>query len=60
VTEFTTNFLVVGDVATAATLTAFGFVLGPFIYLGHEKVWELVDAPKSQEPRRLAQASPAE
>src|SRR5208283_2843397 len=60
VTEFTTNFLVVGDLATAATLTAFGFVLGPFIYLGHEKVWELVDAPKSQEPRRLAQASPAE
>ncbi len=60
VTEFTTNFLVVGDVATAATLTAFGFVLGPFIYLGHEKVWELADAPKSPEPLRLAPASPAE
>jgi uncharacterized membrane protein len=60
VTEFTTNFFVVGDLATAATLTAFGFVLGPFIYLGHEKVWELADAPKPPEPRRLAQASPAE
>jgi uncharacterized membrane protein len=58
VTEFTTNYLVVGDAATAATLTAFGFVLGPFIYLGHEKVWELADAPKSPAPRRLAPASP--
>jgi uncharacterized membrane protein len=31
---------VVGDVATAATLSAFGFVLGPFVYFGHEKAWD--------------------
>jgi hypothetical protein len=35
-TDFTTNYVVVGDLATAATLSAFGFVVGPFIYLGHE------------------------
>lgn len=60
VTEFTTNFLVVGDATTAVALTAFGFVLGPFIYLGHEKVWELASAPKqsASEPP-LAPESPA-
>jgi hypothetical protein len=30
----------VGDVATAEGLSAFGFVLGPFVYLGHEKAWD--------------------
>jgi len=57
--EFTTNYLVVRDAGTAAALSAFGFVLGPFIYLGHEKVWELPDATKSPAPRRLARALPA-
>ncbi len=56
VMEFTTNYVVVRDVSTAAVLSAFGFVLGPFIYLGHEKVWELADAPKSPPPSRLAPA----
>jgi uncharacterized membrane protein len=40
VMDFTTNFVVIGDVATAAGLSAFGFVLGPFVYLGHEAVWD--------------------
>jgi len=57
VMEFTTNYVVVQDAATAAALSAFGFVLGPFIYLGHEKVWELADAPKSPAPRSVAPAS---
>ena len=59
VMEFTTNYVVVQDAATAVALSAFGFVLGPFIYLGHEKAWEIADAPKSPAPRRLALASPA-
>lgn len=58
VTEFTTNFLVVGDATTAAALTAFGFVLGPFIYLGHEKVWELASAPKQPASAPSAPAEP--
>ncbi len=28
-TDFTTNYVVVGDLATEATLSAFGFVVGP-------------------------------
>jgi uncharacterized membrane protein len=43
--EFATNYVVVRELGTAAALTAFGFVFGPFIYLGHEKAWEYFDAP---------------
>jgi uncharacterized membrane protein len=38
--DFTMNFVVVGDLATAAALSASGFILGPFVYLGHEMVWD--------------------
>jgi uncharacterized membrane protein len=40
VMDFTTLWVVVGDVATAVGLAAFGFVVGPFVYLGHEKAWD--------------------
>ncbi len=50
VMEFATNYAFVQDAATAAVLSAFGFVLGPFIYLGHEKAWELADGPKAKAP----------
>jgi hypothetical protein len=36
--DFVTNFVVLGDVATAATLSASGFILDPFVYFGHEKL----------------------
>jgi uncharacterized membrane protein len=38
--DFTATYVVVGDVATAAGLSAFGFVFGPFVYLGHEMLWD--------------------
>jgi uncharacterized membrane protein len=38
--DFTANYVVVGDLATAAALSAFGFVVGPFVYWGHEAVWD--------------------
>lgn len=40
VVDFTATYVVVRDLATAAGLSAFGFVLGPFVYLGHEKAWD--------------------
>jgi uncharacterized membrane protein len=40
VVDFTTIWVIVGDVATAAGLAAFGFVVGPFVYYGHEKAWD--------------------
>jgi uncharacterized membrane protein len=38
--DFTTNYVVVGDIASAVLLSATGFVLGPFVYYGHEKAWD--------------------
>ena len=60
--DFTTNYVVVGDVLTAAGLSAFAFVVGPFVYLGHEKAWDYYNSPKAdaEVPLRLVhQASRA-
>ena len=49
IVDFTTNYVVVGTVAEAMILSATGFVLGPFVYYGHEKAWEYLaddSAPK--------------
>jgi uncharacterized membrane protein len=50
--DFTTNYLVVGDLATAIGLSAFAFVVGPFVYLGHEMAWDHYGAPseRGREP----------
>jgi uncharacterized membrane protein len=55
VVDFTTNYVVVGDAFTAAGLTAFGFVLGPFVYFGHEKIWDYYSSP----PNTGVEALPA-
>jgi uncharacterized membrane protein len=58
--DFTTNFVVVGDVVTAVGLSAAGFVLGPFVYWGHEKAWDHFSAPKQRtvEPSPRAKLAP--
>jgi uncharacterized membrane protein len=38
--DFAASYLIVGEVVTAAGLAAFGFVVGPFVYYGHEKAWD--------------------
>ncbi|MEI9922161.1 MAG: DUF2061 domain-containing protein [Bradyrhizobium sp.] len=43
--DFTTNFVVVGDLVTALTLSASGFILGPFVYFGHEMAWDYYGSP---------------
>jgi uncharacterized membrane protein len=48
--DFTVNYVVVGELATAAALSAFGFVVGPFIYLGHEMVWDYYGSPRERTP----------
>jgi uncharacterized membrane protein len=37
--DFTTNYVVIGELATAAGLSSFNLVAGPLFYLGHEAVW---------------------
>jgi uncharacterized membrane protein len=48
--DFTTNFVVVGDLVTALTLSASGFILGPFVYFGHEMVWDYYGSPGVRTP----------
>ena len=38
--DFATHYVVVGNLATAAALSAFGFVVTPFVYFGHELAWD--------------------
>jgi uncharacterized membrane protein len=47
--DFATNFVVVGDLVTAVTLSASGFILGPFVYFGHEMVWDYYGSPGAPE-----------
>jgi len=58
--DFTTLYVVVGDLATAAGLSAFGFVIGPFVYFAHERAWDHFTAPESRavapSPTRLLPA----
>ena len=37
--DFTTNYVVIGELATAAGLSAFALVAGPLFYLAHETAW---------------------
>jgi uncharacterized membrane protein len=55
--DFTTLYVVVGDLATAAGLAAFGFVVGPFVYLGHEMAWDYYGSPGGRSPDRPTPAN---
>ena len=59
--DFATNFVVVGDLLTAVTLSASGFILGPFVYLGHEMAWDYYGSPgaRAPEPRAPIRLLPA-
>jgi len=46
--DFSANYMVVRDLATAVGLSAFGFVVGPFIYLGHEMAWDYYGSPRER------------
>jgi uncharacterized membrane protein len=59
--DFTTLYVVVGDPLTAVGLAAWGFVVGPFVYWGHEKAWEHFTGLEavgadSEEPMKLLPA----
>jgi uncharacterized membrane protein len=50
--DFSVTFIVVRDLAIAAGLSAFGFVVGPFVYYGHEKLWDRF-FPEDPQPFEL-------
>ncbi|PWC31259.1 DUF2061 domain-containing protein [Azospirillum sp. TSO35-2] len=49
--DFSSNYMALGNAASAAALSAFGFVIGPFVYLGHEMAWSYFsEAPPVELP----------
>jgi len=54
--DFTATYVVVGNAATAALLSAFGFVVGPFVYFGHERAWDYYSPPQEDAVRPGAPA----
>jgi len=57
VMDFTANYVVVGNFATAVALSASGLVLGPFVYFGHEWAWDHYGAPTERAPNLPALTS---
>jgi uncharacterized membrane protein len=53
VMEFATNYVVVGELVTAASLSAFGFVVGPFVYYAHEVAWDRFGSPTMRAANAL-------
>jgi uncharacterized membrane protein len=50
--DFTTNYVVVGDVVTAVVLSSAGFILGPFVYFGHEWLWDRYGSAQKGDQER--------
>jgi uncharacterized membrane protein len=58
ISEFSVNYIVVQNLATAALLSSFGFVLGPFVYFAHERAWEMLGDPEKAAAPLLALPNP--
>jgi uncharacterized membrane protein len=50
--DFTTNYVVIGEFATAAGLSTFALVAGPLFYFAHETAWNYFGSPISREGGR--------
>jgi uncharacterized membrane protein len=48
--DFIVNYVVVRDIAVAAGLSAFAFVVGPFVYFAHERAWDHFSASREAVP----------
>jgi uncharacterized membrane protein len=55
--DFTTNYLVIGELGTAAGLSTFNLFAGPLFYLGHEAAWNYWGT--SEQPIELAKLTGA-
>src|SRR3984885_2850336 len=59
--DFTVNYIVIGEVATAAGLSAFALVVGPLFYFAHEAAWNRFgDADKRVDLTALLPLWPGE
>ena len=46
--DFTTNLIFIGDLTTAALLSTWNTLTGPWIYLAHELAWDYFGTPAAQ------------
>jgi uncharacterized membrane protein len=56
--DFTSNYLVIGELNTAAGLSAFNLVAGPVLYLGHETAWNYLGPPETDDVAVRVQLAP--
>ena len=57
--DFASNYFVVRDVGSALILSASGFILGPFVYFGHEKAWDYFSTARKGEDLPALKLLPA-
>jgi uncharacterized membrane protein len=50
--DFTTNYVVIGELATAAGLSTFNLVVGPVFYFVHETAWNYFGPPEPPSASR--------
>ena len=56
--DFSTNYIVIGELATAAGLSTFNLVAGPLFYFAHEAVWNYLGHSESRA--EVPQLAPSE
>lgn len=47
--DFTSNLVAIGNFTTAAMLSAWGMLTGPWVYLGHELLWDYFATPTATQ-----------
>jgi len=50
--DFSANYVATRDIAAAAGLTVFAAVISPFLYYGHEKVWDYFSTTDSASTKQ--------
>jgi uncharacterized membrane protein len=54
--DFSTNYIVIGEFATAAGLSTVNLIAGPLFYLGHEAIWNYLGTGDAVDVPGLASA----
>ena len=54
--DFTTNYVVIGELATAAGLSTFNLIAGPLFYFFHETAWNYFDPAEFGVPLSISWA----
>ena len=56
--DFTTNYIVIGEIATAAGLSTFNLIAGPLFYFAHEAAWNYLRPSETSVTLHLPKSDP--